>query len=239
MALAELTIGPCFDAQFDEFEVMFNPNTYTVSKTVTWRSTSTVLGHGRGNGAANTDSTANAPTTSFGGGGSRQLSLELFFDTTELEDEAQDVRLETDKLVQLTLIERSGEKGGRPPVCAVRWGPSKTADFPFIGTVSSLTQRFVLFTSEGVPLRATLNVTFTEFLERVQDQKETDPETTTRTVRRGDTLASIAAEAYRDAGLWRTIAEANRIDDPLSEMAGRSLVIPKLERQRRGAREPK
>jgi len=200
-------------------EVMFNPNSYTITKSVAWTpSTSTTTG------CATTDSKANAPTTSFGGGQSRQLSLQLFFDSTELSPALRDVRLQTDQMVRLTRIMR---KGARPPVCVVIWGASKTEDFPFVGTVSNLVQHFVLFDQNGRPLRATLDVIFTEFLIRSDDQRLTDPETSTRIVRRGDTLQSIAAEVYRDAGQWRVIAEANRIENPFVLPAGSKLTLPK------------
>lgn len=216
MAPSKLTIQPKGDTAI---EVMFNPNSYTITKTVAWRpSTSTTAG------GASTDVKANAPVTAFGGGGSRQLSLELFFDTTESDPDARDVRLQTDQIVRLTRISR---KSGRPPVCDVAWGTAKTEDFPFTGTVSGLTQRFVLFDQTGRPLRALLNVTFTEFLNRDDDERITDPETTTRVVRRGDSLASIAADVYGDPGEWRVIAVANGIEDPFALPAGSKLTLPR------------
>lgn len=216
MALMKLIIAPHDGVPI---EVMFNPNTYTIRKTVVWDpSTSTTTGKAR------SDAKANAPTTSFGGGGSRQLSLELFFDTTESDVVTRDVRLQTDRIVRLTRIDR---KKGRPPLCVVFWGPGKTADFPFTGTVSDLTQRFVLFDQIGRPLRAFLDVTFTEFLNRDDDERLTDPETTTRVVRRGDSLASIAADVYRDPGAWRAIAIANGVEDPFVLPAGSTLTLPK------------
>jgi nucleoid-associated protein YgaU len=216
MAPVKLIIQPLNNAPI---EVMFNPNTYTVRKDVAWTpSTNTTTGH------ATTDAKANAPTTSFGGGGSRQLNLELFFDSTELDVLLRDVRLQTDQIVRLTRIERGRD---RPPVCIVLWGPAKTEDFPFIGTVASLSQRFVMFDQVGRPLRAVLDVTFTEFLNRDDDERLTDPETTTRVVRRGDSLASIAAELYDDPGQWRVIAAANDIEDPFVLPAGSKLTLPK------------
>jgi nucleoid-associated protein YgaU len=213
-----MSIRPLGSPAKPAIEVMFNPNTYTISKSVTWATA------GAGSSAGQTtDRTANAPTTTFGGGGNRQLTLELFFDVTE--QPGKDVREETDRIVALTLMEPSTQ---RPPVCEVQWGIRKTLDFPFTGTVSSLTQRFTLFRSSGEPLRAVLNVTFMEFLDREKDLKKTDPEMTTRTVRRGDSLTSIAAEVYRNPALWRVVAEANRIDDPLRLAAGTKLSIPKL-----------
>jgi nucleoid-associated protein YgaU len=214
MALEKMTIRPQGGS---EIKVKFNPNSYTITKTVAWSAaTSTTTG------GTSTDARANAPTTSFGGGGSRQLALELFFDVTEGPD--TDVRTQTDEIVKLTRIE---PKPGRPPVCTVQWGGKTTEDFPFVGTISSLTQRFMLFHESGRPLRATLNVTFMEFLNRSDDQHKTDPEMTTRIVRRGDTLASIAAEVYRNPALWRVIAAANRIEDPFRLSAGAKLTIPK------------
>jgi nucleoid-associated protein YgaU len=202
-----------------EIEVMFNPNSYTVSKAVSWIPSTHLTA-----GCARTDSRANAPTTSFGGGDSRRLSLELFFDSTELPESARDVRLQTDQIVRLTRI---GRKAGQPPVCTVLWGAQKTEDFPFVGTVSSLNQRFVLFDHVGRPLRATLDVMFTEFLNRDDDERITDPETTARVVRRGDTLASIAADVYGDPAEWRLIAAANGIENPLEIPAGSKLTLPR------------
>lgn len=216
MATVKLIIQPHNGAPIS---VMFNPNTYTITKHVAWLpATQTATG------GATTDVGANAPATSFGGGGSRKLSLELFFDTTEENIVTRDVRSQTDRIVRLTRIER---KQHRPPVCTVLWGPRKTEDFPFVGTISSLSQRFVLFDQIGRPLRAILDVTFTEFLDRDDDERLTDPETTTRVVRRGDSLAGIAADVYGDPGQWRVIADANGIDDPFVLPAGSKLTLPK------------
>lgn len=216
MAPAKLIILPIGGIPI---EVMFNPNSYRISKTVAWEpSTNGAVG------GTTTDRRANAPISSFGGGSARELSLELFFDSTEIDGEARDVRLHTDAIVRLTRIER---KHDRPPVCIVSWGTRKTEDFPFTGTVTSLSQRFVLFDQIGRPLRAFLDVTFREFLDREDDKRLTDPETTTRIVRRGESLAGIAAEVYRDPGAWRAIARANGIEDPLVLPAGIRLTVPK------------
>ncbi len=212
MELAKLEIVPVDDnTGIDPIKVLFNPNTYSVAKTVTW--------------TAESSTSMNAPTITFGGGQSRDLSLELFYDITE--QPVDDVRVETGKMVTLTRIVRDL---GRPPVVKVSWGDDSKDqyNFPFIGVVSSLTQRFNLFSADGKPLRATLTVTFKEFLDSVKDQKETDPEFTTRLVKRGDTLSSIAAEVYRDPTLWRVIAEANHLDDPRHLSVGMRLNVPKL-----------
>jgi nucleoid-associated protein YgaU len=209
MAPNNLTITPVGGTPIT---VMFNPNSYSIGKTVEWNAPKASTG------STKTDVKANAQTPSFGGGDARSLSLELFFDTTELNEQARDVRLQTEQIARLTEI-----KNGRPPVCDVAWGKGT----PFRGMISSLTQRFVLFYKTGTPLRAWLAVTFTEFRIPTDDKIVTGPETSTRVVRRGDSLASIAAEVYRDATAWRLIANANRIEDPFVLPPGSTITSPK------------
>jgi nucleoid-associated protein YgaU len=44
--------------------------------------------------------------------------------------------------------------------------------------------------------------------------------------REGDSLAGLAFKEYGDPGLWRVIAEVNRIDDPMRMHAGARLLLP-------------
>ncbi len=230
MALTKLKITPVkkegkqlvWDSEWEVVTVLFNPNSYSITKTVSWNPPQPSSG-GRGE----TQRRTNAPILTFGGGGSRQLTLELFFDVTEPINgiPVADVRQETDKVVALTRI---GPNQGQPPVCQVVWGAMPSKDFPFIGVITNLTQRFTLFQSDGTPLRANLTVVLTEFRDPELDLRETDPELTTRSVKRGDTLSSIAGEVYQDPTLWRFIAVANQIDDPRQIEPGQALKIPKL-----------
>lgn len=220
MALEKLRIVPQ-DRNLSEVVALFNPNSYSISKSVEYQSSRR--------------KELNAPLLSFVGGGSRALNLQLFFDVTEnprvFGRPIRDVRELTNKLVDLTRISRNSM---RPPVCRVFWGSSQFAssDFPFTGVVSSLQQEFTFFDSTGTPLRANVTISFTEFLgwgkDAEKDLRETDPEFTTRVVRRGDSLNSIAADVYGDSGAWRTIAEANNIDDPRSLEVGMPLRIPEV-----------
>jgi hypothetical protein len=222
MALEKLRIVPQ-DQNLSEVTALFNPTSYSISKSVEYES------HRR--------KELNAPLLSFVGGGSRTLNLQLFFDVTESTGVGglrinKDVRELTNKLVDLTRISRNSM---RPPVCRVFWGSSRfgNSDFPFTGVVSSLQQEFTFFDSSGTPLRANVTVAFTEFLgwgkDAEKDLRQTDPEFTTRVVRRGDSLVSIAADVYADPRAWREIAEANNIDDPRSLAVGTSLRIPEIE----------
>jgi len=206
----------------EAIKALFNPNSYTITKTVKWNPPQSST-----TSDASAQRLVNAPTLTFGGGESRQLTLELFFDITEPTAGQTDVRQETDKIVKLTRINPKLDPP-RPPTIEVAWGEKTHADFPFVGVISNLTQRFTLFKSTGEALRATINVTIVEFLDKDIDLRQTDPELTTRLVKRGDTLSNIAAEFYRDPALWRVIAEANGLDNPLRLDPGRRLTIPQL-----------
>jgi hypothetical protein len=218
----KLVIRPLPPSELPAVSVMFNPNTYSIGKSVSWSPPRLPFG-----GGGETDRSVNAPTLVFGGGGSRTLGLELFFDVTEPVDGmvVKDVRSETDAIVQLTRIE---PKLARPPVCQVAWGQANS-DFPFTGVITSLSQQFTLFRPTGEPVRANLSVSFLEYLDPEKDQRLTDPELTTYVVRRGDTLPGVAAQMYGDAALWRIIAVANDVVDPRRLDPGARLTIPKLD----------
>ena len=97
---------------------------------------------------------------------------------------------------------------------------------------SSMTIRFIMFRPNGEPSRALVD------LELTQSEKATAGQNpTTRaiagmkvhTVTDGDSLQSVAYSHYRDATRWRTIAEANGIDNPFALRRGAQLTIPTLE----------
>jgi hypothetical protein len=211
------------------FYVPFNPTSYSITKTVSWGSQLTVPNTGNGTGVGNQRAIArqlDAPGLEFGGGMSRTLIMELFFDATEDMASPKDVRNQTNRIVALTRIER---KGGQPPICLLSWGQAPSnSDFPFFGVITSLTQNFLLFDQSGTPLRARLNVTFTEYNDPKQNLKQTDPDLTTHQVMRGDTLPAIAERWYGNPAEWRAIALANRIDNPRQLEIGARLVIPSL-----------
>ena len=231
--LKKLRITPVKPTDILPFEVQFNPAHYSISKTVSWGAP-TPPAASSGSGPAQTTRNLNAPLLEYKGGQARTLSLQLFFDVTEHPEvdgkPVTDVRKLTNKFVELTRKQRKGDKDQPPPVCEIEWGGNKLDDlnFPIRGVVTSLTQDFVFFDSDGTPLRANLSVTFTELLIAKEDQLQTDPEFTTRAVKRGDTLSAIAADMYDDASLWRIIADANRLDDPRRLAPGRVLRIPKI-----------
>jgi nucleoid-associated protein YgaU len=168
-----------------------------------------------------------SPILQFVRGQNEKLTLDLFFDTT-IDDGTgvKSVREKSDIIYQLAKIQPETHA---PPRVHVTWG--KSLDFKAI--VESVQQKFTLFSPEGVPLRATLSVTFREY-KSLQDQlrelnlKSSD-HSKRHVVTRGETLSLIAARVYRDAREWRHIADANPDIDPRRLVPGTELLIPPLD----------
>jgi LysM repeat protein len=204
MSLVKAVITPEGEA---DIPVLFNPTQYSLNKGASF-SEIAVPG-------------LSAPILQFVRGNTRTLSMDLFFDTYE---KGSDVRKYTNKIYGLVDIRGPLH---RPPIVTFSWGT-----FNFQAVVEQVGGRFTLFLSDGTPVRATLSVTFKEFVEVDMLAKETPTESAdhakTYVVKRGDTLASIAAAEYGDAGAWREIARANRIADPMNLTPGTRLSLPAL-----------
>ena len=163
-----------------------------------------------------------APPIQFIRGNTERLTLDLLVDTT---DTLIDVRLRyTDQLRGLLDIQSELHA---PPILRFIWDRQI-----FRGVIESLSINYVLFSPEGTPLRAQLGLALKEYRpieEQIAKAKTTSPDVDKAyTVRRGDTLSSVAAAAYGDPALWREIANANHIDDPRRLEPGCVLRVPRL-----------
>jgi nucleoid-associated protein YgaU len=93
-------------------------------------------------------------------------------------------------------------------------------------------QHFTHFSPEGVPLRATLTLSFREY-KRLSEQMhqlnlESADQTSVHVFEQGETLSSVAAREYHDPRAWRHIAASNEIDDPLAVPPGALLAVPPI-----------
>lgn len=162
-----------------------------------------------------------SPIVQYVAGQGQRLTFELLLDTYERTD-VTDVREYTNGIDALLEPE---SKTGAPPLCRVAWG-----SLEFSCVLESATKRFVMFDSEGVPVRARVNATFREYERpdppQLGESDLPEEEQNTRTVKQGDTLWMIASEEYGDPRQWRRIATANDIDDPRTLQIGRELIIP-------------
>jgi hypothetical protein len=172
------------------------------------------------------------PTLRYTGASSGRLRLTLFFDTT---DTGQAVTTYTKTLVGLMEINSSlpgsspSTNNARPPYVVFHWG-----DFhSFKAVVSDLSLNFEYFSDTGVPLRARANITLTQYTEDMAFGPQNPTSGTPRPhrvhrVQRGETLDRIAAVHFGDSTAWRSIAEANNVEDPLALRPGSLLAIPGL-----------
>jgi hypothetical protein len=189
------------------FHVLFNPSQYGIDKS--------------NNIAEAAVPGLPAPILQYVHGNTRTLSMELFFDTYE---ERKDVRTHTDKVYALLEINGSTHA---PPICRITWG-----NLNFRGVLDHVSGKFTLFLANGTPVRATLSVTFKEFIDVNVLIQETPTQSADHTkyyvVKTGDRIDIIAGEEYGDPSKWRPIADANNLDDPTRLQAGDRLVIPPI-----------
>lgn len=200
----------------DAFEVLFNPTEYSIDDSSTW---------------SDQKRNGQVPELHYTGGARKKLAMELFFDTYESRD---DVREHTGKIAQL--MEIYGEEH-RPPIVTITWGKPTEHEvpqvFPFKAVLESLKQQFILFLSDGTPVRAKLSVSFIQFSLPKEEMKKNENRSSDHTrsylVKTGDTLTGIATMFYRNPRRWRYIARENKIINPRQLEPGRMLTIPPIE----------
>ena len=201
----------------ERIPVLFNPEEYTVNKGNLFAE-AVVPG-------------LSGPILQFVAGNQTTLDLDLLVDTYEAHADAgsanaagDDVRTLTRRITALLEIDPTMHA---PPIVLFTWG-----SLDFLCVLTRVVERFVMFLPSGIPVRARLQVSFSEYTHAELEAKETKRETADysklHVVLEGESLSSIAATAYRDAADWRPIALRNDIDDPRRLGPGRRLVIPRL-----------
>jgi nucleoid-associated protein YgaU len=199
---------PLYPESATHIPVQFNPEEYTLTKEVNYAE-ATIPG-------------LNSPVLQFVNGQTQTLDMELFLDTYE--EQGTDVREWTTAITDLMTTIPSTHA---PPVVLFVWGSLR-----FVCVVARVTQKFILFRPDGIPVRARLQVQFREFadpdLQSKANKHETADYSKLHTVCDGETLSTIAARLYEDPQLWRPIALANGIDNPRELATGQRLVVPQL-----------
>jgi hypothetical protein len=192
----------------ENVEVLFNPSDYALDTTNSY-SWENVPG-------------LSMPIGQFTSGGSTTLTMDFFFDTYE---KGTDVRKYTQKISGLLDIEKELHA---PPVCRFVWG-----SLEFKGVVENVSQSFTMFLDTGIPVRAKLKVTFKSWYTKTEQLQNIPRHSSDRTkqkmLNQGDQLWMIAAHEYNNPGMWREIAKANKIDNPLRVQTGRKISVPRLD----------
>ncbi|HEX2088301.1 MAG TPA: LysM peptidoglycan-binding domain-containing protein [Solirubrobacteraceae bacterium] len=198
-------------------ECWLNPTTLQLTRTANYRETS-----GAGQSVASLE---------YLGGDAEALSVELVLHAEDARTGA-DVRQRIETLQGLLepTEEVPGRDQGRPKTVSLVWGQFVS----FLAVCESVDVVIELFEADGTPLRAIVTLRLVQFAPDPGQSAGEGQNPTTRalqrrrqhTIRRGDTLASIAYAHLHDPMRWREIAEANELDDPLKLVPGERLTIP-------------
>ena len=123
----------------ESYTVMFNPSEYILTKNASYQENKT--------------EGANTTYLQFSHGNRRVLTMDLFFDTT---DNDEDVSEQTKKIEALMDTQKDGDEFQYPSLI-FSWG-----SFKFNCVLTNLIQRFTKFDPDGTPKRCILRCTFEE-----------------------------------------------------------------------------
>lgn len=196
-------------------EVQFNPETLRVSFA---NQVATPTGAG--------DQSSGTAGQQFVGAGTTRLSLQLWFDVTAplqeaakaSESDINDVRKLTQNVAYFITPKKDDADPPNflPPGVRFIWG-----SFQFDGIMESMEENLEFFSSEGVPLRASVTIglsqqRITEFAFRKLSSSTGTGSAGTRPMTRaqsGSTLQGIAASQGKGDD-WQSIAEGNEVENP-------------------------
>ena len=197
---------------------LFNPETISIKKSNKWE----------GNSLPGRPS----PKLKFKGQESGTMNFELWFDTTAT---GEPVTNYTNQLLAQMEIDPDlpgtdpNTNNARPPSVVFHWG--RLTSFPAV--INSADIKFTYFSSTGVPLRASVTLSLTQYaasraFTRQNPTSGTPQPHRVHRIQPGETLDRISARYYGDSTRWRLIAHANGIEDPLAIRSGSLLTIPQL-----------
>lgn len=199
----------------DPFKLQFNPKELTVSKSASWN-----FKAGK--------TFKEAPTPEFKGAVPRSLSVEIFLDAVG--PPKRDLVKDIEQLFKLCTPEHTtlNKNVPCPPFVTFGWGTTIQME----AYVEKVDVKYTLFKQDGTPIRAIATIALKEVPRTSPPQNPTSGALSaqrTHTVVEGDSLASIAYREYGNPNLWRAVADANKIDDPMRLRAGSSLLLPAIE----------
>ena len=211
----------------DSVSFTFNPTSYSISTRPNYKEVPHLM--------------KDTEKQEFLGGVGRTLTVQLIFDSFSDSDlfsgsavknltEGVENRLKpvTDKLKKLEQAVHIAGEIHEPPLVIFSWG-----NLSFKGRIISYSTNYTMFSMEGKPIRATVDLSIKEYRDPAKASRESPFESPDRTKSRvvveGMSLWSIAYEEYDDCEKWRIIAKANNIMNPLDIRPGQVIRVPALD----------
>lgn len=193
-----------------EITFSFNPKEFSVSASAQFAGRAQA-----GNGGGKTEFVGAAP---------RQMSVTVFLDAAHSKTKVGD---DVSTLLQCCNATKKSIDDGKPspPQVTFKWGWVSSIKW----FVESAQAQLKMFDKTGQPIRATVQLTLKETPESAAGQNPTsggDEIVRNHRVVSGDSLASVAYRTYGDPAMWRRVAEASGVDDPLRVAPGRLLRVP-------------
>jgi LysM repeat protein len=205
------------------FTVQFNPKEFKLDDKANWKASDE---HGKP-----------TPMLTYEKGEPTTVTMDLIFDSSDVGDNVNDkfvIPLRDFLTADVPVVDKQTKqvKGQRPPYCLFTWG-----NFQFRGVVEKVSCTFLMFKSDGTPIRAKVQVGLKEngrgatsggaggggvvLTAGVLSGSGTAAKTYLSIP--GDSTTSIAA---RFGASPQDIAMANNISDPMEIPPGTPLVIP-------------
>jgi nucleoid-associated protein YgaU len=198
-----------------QVEFQFNPSQLQMSRSASWH-TQPAVAYAKG------------ATPEFAGTEPATLEVEVFLDASDRPTGAK-VQQQVEQLLSCCEVDPQSiaAKKPAPPWVRFSWGSFTTVNFA--ANVQSVNASYTLFSPTGEPLRATCQLSLQEVPLPTKGQNPTSgarSATRVHHVVAGDSLASVAWREYGDPTLWRAVAAANDIDDPMRLPVGSQLLLP-------------
>lgn len=196
-------------------DFQFNPKELALTKSASWT-------------RETTKGSKKSSPPQYGGPQPSKLALEMFFDASAEQDTSVVKAVEKLFSCCVPTATSAQQKKESPPWVIFRWGGLTG----FLAYVSQVQAKYTLFTSGGLPIRATCTVTLEELAGEAPGQNPTSGTLVPHRVHvvvAGDTLPAIAYREYGKPALWRTVAATNGIHDPMRLRPGTSLLLPAVE----------
>lgn len=193
----------------------FNPHEFSISKSNSW-----VKRSSQGN---------DIPAIHFEEGGPQSLSLSLHFDT---QAEGTPVTSVTNPLWKMMLVDSSqaNQRTGKsqPPTVEFSWGP-----LAFKSIITQMSEKFVLFSDAGVPLRSVVDVSLQQYIEEGSSSSELGfttanvPAPQVQAVTSSDRIDLLADAMTGSPNGWKELAAQNDIENPLNPVVGSNVSYKK------------
>lgn len=208
----------------DHLEFMFNPEKITISHQLKFQESS----------SQSTSKSPEASQTSTAGLSTDEAVRQLGITTIKLDTQyyGAGTRGFCERLLHWTyaIKDPTGHQQTVPYTLAFVWGT-----FYYKVKMEQVSITYTKFSSFGMPVRATLNISMHEATSPLELTNPTSGGLAGRrahVLSGGESLPNVAMAAYGRPNAWREVARANGIDDPLRVRPGRTLYLPNPEELR-------